>query len=303
MNENITPSKFAEILNEKLELTNEQIKEFDKNFFSIITRELKNNDSISIFGFGTFKKVFVEETQGRNPQTGEQITIKKHYRIKFVPAAKIATRINADFANLKPIIIKKVADTKELEIKQKKPPLLFISLILILLILILGFITIKKCNTPKPVATNLFVITKPEKIPTEISESTPIQTTTYSILSGDNFSELTEKKWGDIALWPYLYMLNIDTYPDPDVLLPGDILILPSKPDKNINKTEIEQSIFIAYNRYKELIKNQKTSFKNANRKISVLNVLKEAETLYPGFIENNKSLIAQEDFEKLKNY
>lgn len=41
-----------------------------------ITGALKNGDSVSLVGFGTFTVKDRAERQGRNPQTGESITIK-----------------------------------------------------------------------------------------------------------------------------------------------------------------------------------------------------------------------------------
>ncbi|PID55579.1 hypothetical protein CSB45_15305 [candidate division KSB3 bacterium] len=105
MTEHLNPSKLVERLKDKVDLDEEKLKAFNTELFSIIQRELKKKETFSIFGFGTFKRLPVEEAAGRNPQNGEGILIPAHFRIKFIPAAQAARRINAEFAHLKPIIL------------------------------------------------------------------------------------------------------------------------------------------------------------------------------------------------------
>ncbi|MFT6107096.1 MAG: DNA-binding protein HU-beta [Rickettsiales bacterium] len=49
----------------------------------IITEALKQKDSVTLIGFGTFKTVKTAARKGRNPQTGKEIQIKASNRIKF----------------------------------------------------------------------------------------------------------------------------------------------------------------------------------------------------------------------------
>ena len=51
---------------------------------SSITGALKNGDSVSFVGFGTFKVVERSARKGRNPQTGEEINIAASKVPKFV---------------------------------------------------------------------------------------------------------------------------------------------------------------------------------------------------------------------------
>jgi DNA-binding protein HU-beta len=53
--------------------------------FSTITEALKNEDPVTLVGFGTFKAVKREARTGRNPQTGEAIQIAARKVPKFVP--------------------------------------------------------------------------------------------------------------------------------------------------------------------------------------------------------------------------
>lgn len=45
-------------------------------FIDAVTDALKNDDSVALVGFGTFVVKGRAERKGRNPQTGEEITIK-----------------------------------------------------------------------------------------------------------------------------------------------------------------------------------------------------------------------------------
>ena len=50
---------------------------------SSITKALRNGDSVSLIGFGTFKVADRKARQGRNPQTGEKIHIAASKAPKF----------------------------------------------------------------------------------------------------------------------------------------------------------------------------------------------------------------------------
>jgi len=53
--------------------------------FSTITKALKKEDTVTLVGFGTFKVGQRKARKGRNPQTGEEITIKAKKVPKFIP--------------------------------------------------------------------------------------------------------------------------------------------------------------------------------------------------------------------------
>ena len=53
--------------------------------FEAIEGALKNKDSVTIIGFGTFKVEERKARKGRNPRTGAPITIKARKVPKFVP--------------------------------------------------------------------------------------------------------------------------------------------------------------------------------------------------------------------------
>ena len=53
--------------------------------FSTITSALKKNDIVTLIGFGTFKVAQRNARKGRNPQTGQEMTIKAKKVPRFAP--------------------------------------------------------------------------------------------------------------------------------------------------------------------------------------------------------------------------
>ena len=59
-----------------------------------ITKCLANNDSLTIFGFGTFSTYARAAKKGRNPQDGSEITIPASTGIRFKPAKALKDAVN-----------------------------------------------------------------------------------------------------------------------------------------------------------------------------------------------------------------
>ncbi len=55
---------------------------------------LKDGDSVTLVGFGTFSISRREARSGRNPQTGETIQIAAKNVIKFKPGKKLSDSVN-----------------------------------------------------------------------------------------------------------------------------------------------------------------------------------------------------------------
>ena len=54
-----------------------------------ISTALKRGDKVTFVGFGTFSVVHKKARQGRNPKTGQPITIKARKAARFKPGAKL----------------------------------------------------------------------------------------------------------------------------------------------------------------------------------------------------------------------
>lgn len=59
-----------------------------------ITGALKNDDSVTLIGFGTFSVNHRPARQGRNPQTGATIQIAAKNVAKFKPGKKLSDALN-----------------------------------------------------------------------------------------------------------------------------------------------------------------------------------------------------------------
>ena len=58
-------------------------------FIDVVERSLARGEKVSITGFGTFETSDRAGRQGRNPQTGESVRIKKSTVAKFRPGARL----------------------------------------------------------------------------------------------------------------------------------------------------------------------------------------------------------------------
>jgi DNA-binding protein HU-beta len=68
-------------------------KTFDK-IQDIILAELKNDETVKIAGFGTYKVAKRKARTGRNPRTGESIQIGASQKVKFLPAKALKEMFN-----------------------------------------------------------------------------------------------------------------------------------------------------------------------------------------------------------------
>ena len=61
--------------------------------FEVFYMTLKKEGKLTLTGFGTFEVVKRAKRKGRNPQTGEPITIKAHKVVKFKPGKGLRDKI------------------------------------------------------------------------------------------------------------------------------------------------------------------------------------------------------------------
>ncbi len=64
------------LIAEKTGLSKSQSQSFLDATLDIITDKLSDGESLTLFGFGTFKINHRNARKGRNPRTGEEITIE-----------------------------------------------------------------------------------------------------------------------------------------------------------------------------------------------------------------------------------
>ncbi|SDW50142.1 bacterial nucleoid protein Hbs [Lachnospiraceae bacterium KHCPX20] len=68
---------------EKTGLSKNDLNQAVKAFCDTITEAMKANDSVNLVGFGSFTVAERKERKGRNPSTGEEITIPASKTVKF----------------------------------------------------------------------------------------------------------------------------------------------------------------------------------------------------------------------------
>ena len=68
--------------------------EMVETVFSILKKTLEQGEKIKISGFGTFTVNHKKARKGRNPQTGERITISGRRVLTFKPSQVLKRRMN-----------------------------------------------------------------------------------------------------------------------------------------------------------------------------------------------------------------
>ena len=79
----------------KADLTQKDAEKALKAFTEIVAGELKKGDKIQLVGFGTFEVGERAAREGRNPQTGETMTIAACKAPKFKAGKALKDAINA----------------------------------------------------------------------------------------------------------------------------------------------------------------------------------------------------------------
>lgn len=80
-------------LSEKTGIIKKDAKDMVDSVLEIITDNLKNDEKVSLSGFGTFKLVDRKERTGHNPRTGEEIKIPARKVLKFMPAKSLKDEV------------------------------------------------------------------------------------------------------------------------------------------------------------------------------------------------------------------
>ena len=83
------------VLNNVEGLTKKQAAEAADAVFNYITTTLAGGERVAVTGFGTFNISHREERQGRNPQTGESITIAASNNVRFKAGKQLKDAVNA----------------------------------------------------------------------------------------------------------------------------------------------------------------------------------------------------------------
>ena len=91
----MTKSELIERLSEKLDqLPSKDVELSVKNILEEMANKLADGDRIEIRGFGSFSLHYRPPRVGRNPKTGESVTLNAKYVPHFKPGKELRERVN-----------------------------------------------------------------------------------------------------------------------------------------------------------------------------------------------------------------
>jgi len=92
----MTKADIVEKIYEKVGFSKKDSAELVELVFDIIKGTLETGDKIKIAGFGNFVVKEKADRRGRNPQTGQEITITARKILTFKPSQVLKASLNAE---------------------------------------------------------------------------------------------------------------------------------------------------------------------------------------------------------------
>jgi integration host factor subunit alpha len=90
----LTKVDIVEKVTEQLNFSKKESTDLVESFITLIKQTLASGEDVKISGFGSFEVKQKRDRKGRNPQTGETITIESRRIISFKTSAKLKAAIN-----------------------------------------------------------------------------------------------------------------------------------------------------------------------------------------------------------------
>lgn len=88
-------AELAEKIADKHSLSKADARAVVDMIFDEIATAVASGEEVSLAGIGKFSPKDTAERQGRNPSTGEAMTIKAQRKIAFAPAKAVKDKVNA----------------------------------------------------------------------------------------------------------------------------------------------------------------------------------------------------------------
>ena len=85
----LTKAQLAEMLFEQIGLNKRESKEMVDAVFDLITEKLVQGEEVKISGFGNFQIRTKSPRPGRNPRTGEEVSIPPGKAVRFKPGKEL----------------------------------------------------------------------------------------------------------------------------------------------------------------------------------------------------------------------
>jgi integration host factor subunit alpha len=90
----LTKAQLAKLLFEKIGLNKREAKDFIDVFFDLMVEELVEGRDVKVSGFGNFEVRSKGARPGRNPKTGQDVTIPPRRVITFKASGQLKEKIN-----------------------------------------------------------------------------------------------------------------------------------------------------------------------------------------------------------------
>ena len=81
---------------ERLECKKTEAVDYVESVFEILKNTLESGEKVKVSGFGVFEVKQKKDRRGRNPQTGETITIEARRVLTFKPSSVLRAAINQE---------------------------------------------------------------------------------------------------------------------------------------------------------------------------------------------------------------
>lgn len=94
MSSNVTRKELAVAVNEQLGISQRSSSDIVDSIFAVLKESLVEGESVKLVQFGTLTVRNKAPRRGRNPRTGESMTITKRQMISFRPSKQLRDRLN-----------------------------------------------------------------------------------------------------------------------------------------------------------------------------------------------------------------
>jgi len=92
----MTKADIVEKIHQKIGFSKKESAEIVESVFSVLKSTLETGEKIKIAGFGNFVVKQKADRRGRNPQTGDTITINARRILTFKPSQVLKSAINSE---------------------------------------------------------------------------------------------------------------------------------------------------------------------------------------------------------------
>ncbi|VFP81385.1 integration host factor subunit alpha [Buchnera aphidicola] len=91
----LTKAEISDYLFNNLELSKQDIKNLVEIFFEEVRKSLEIGEEVKLSGFGNFYLRDKKQRPGRNPKTGENVSISARRVVVFKPGQKLRNRVES----------------------------------------------------------------------------------------------------------------------------------------------------------------------------------------------------------------